>query len=72
MYSKWTTTAKCSTMVGTSTQLNVYLHYFGETVSLCLETITSGEADIVNKVIVIKIHTETSVFLFSLNLLVYS
>lgn len=48
------TTAKCFHVVGTSTQLNVCLHYFGETMGWCLETISSGETGIINNVIVVK------------------
>lgn len=53
------TTAKRSTMVGTSTQLDVSLHYFDETLGFCLETVSSGKADIISEVIVVKTHTET-------------
>lgn len=41
------------------------LYYFSKTMDLFLETISSGEADIINNVIVLRIHPETGVFLSS-------
>lgn len=42
------------------------LNYFGDTVGLFLEIISSGEADTVNKGIVFKIYTEILRFFFIL------
>lgn len=50
------------------------LYYFSKTMDLFLETISSGEADIINNVIVLSIHPETlSVFVifFFSHLMVY-